>query len=389
MACARVLGCPDIADDHVHGALGQLFGHGLAHRVQLRRRFLDGYPRRHAHVDHVHRFIDVREEGARKSPRGPTAGNDEEQRRAHDRPPKGENVTKEARVTGADVVDEPFDGLSKSPVLGVTEEMATRHGGDGHADKVRRDHRHGDRECERREELLREPSEEKDGHEYGHRRERRRKHGQRHRVRPLERSLSRTHPHALVPVDGLQDDDRVVDEPAHRERETAEGERVQRLAAGIQDDQRDGERQGNGDRNDNRAAQALEKDEDDEADQDESLNDLLLQAVIRRANEGRLIEDGFHLHSGRQVVEPLDHSLHGIHDFDRVTPRDTKDVEIDSVLPVDGDRLRWGRSAVVDAPHVADQNSLVAADFHGRIPDAAHAPRDRIGVDVGVEFPER
>ena len=164
-----------------------------------------------------------------------------------------------------------------------------RHRRHAHAHEVRRHHRDGDGERERREELLREPSEQEHGEEHGHRRQRRREHGQRDRVGALERGFSATCP-ALMAVDRLEHDDGVVDEAPHREREPAERERVERLPGRVQDDERDRERQRDRDRDDQRAADALQEDEDDEGDQDERLDDLLLQAVVGRPNEGRLIE---------------------------------------------------------------------------------------------------
>ncbi len=59
-------------------------------------------------------------------------------------------------------------------------------------------------------------------------------------------------PHALVAMDRLEHDDGVVDEPPHRERETAEGEGVQGLALRVQDDERDGEGERDRDRHDRR-----------------------------------------------------------------------------------------------------------------------------------------
>ncbi len=42
---------------------------------------------------------------------------------------------------------------------------------------------------------------------------------------------------------------------------------------------------------DQRSAHALEEEEDDERDEHERLDDLLLEAVVGRAHERRLIED--------------------------------------------------------------------------------------------------
>ena len=70
-------------------------------------------------------------------------------------------------------------------------------------------------------------------------------------------------------VDRLEDDDGVVDEAPHRQRQPAEGKGVQRLPGGVQDQKRDGERQRDRDGDDQRSPHALEEDQDDDADEDE------------------------------------------------------------------------------------------------------------------------
>ena len=74
------------------------------------------------------------------------------------------------------------------------------------------------------------PASKHDRQEHGHRRQRRREHRQRDGVRALRaRPRAVLIPMPLVPVDRLEHDDGVVDEPPHREREPAERERVERL----------------------------------------------------------------------------------------------------------------------------------------------------------------
>ena len=111
-------------------------------------------------------------------------------------------------------------------------------------------------------------------------------------------------PHALMAVDRLEHDHRVVDQAPHRQRQAPQGERVQRLARRVEDDQRDREGERNRDRDDERAAHALEKEQDDDPDEDERLDDLLLQAVVGGAHERRLVEVRLDRHAGRQVVQP-------------------------------------------------------------------------------------
>ena len=65
-------------------------------------------------------------------------------------------------------------------------------------------------------------------------------------------------------LDRFQHDHRVVRQPPHRQRQPTQREGVQGVAARVQDDERDRERQRDGDRHDQRAAQALKKKQDDE-----------------------------------------------------------------------------------------------------------------------------
>jgi len=64
---------------------------------------------------------------------------------------------------------------------------------------------------------------------------------------------------------------------AHRERQPAERECVQRLTRRVESDERDRERERDRDRDDERAAQALEKQKNDERDEDERLTNLALE----------------------------------------------------------------------------------------------------------------
>ena len=82
-------------------------------------------------------------------------------------------------------------------------------------------------------------------------------------LRPLERRATDIQAHPLVAVDRLEDDHGIVDEPAHRERQPAERERVERLTGRVEHDERDRERQRDRDRHDDRAAHALQEQQND------------------------------------------------------------------------------------------------------------------------------
>ncbi len=182
----------------------------------------------------------------------------------------------------------------------LAEHVARGHRRDEHAHEVRRDHGDGDGEGERREELLGEAREEQHRKEDGDRRQRRREHRQRDGVRALERRVEAIEPLLLVAVNRFQHDDRVVDEPPHRERQSAEREGVQGLPGRVERDERDREREGDRDGHDESAAHALEEQEDDERDEHERLENLALETRVRRLHVRRLVEDGLHDHPRRE-----------------------------------------------------------------------------------------
>src|SRR5262249_37588106 len=131
-----------------------------------------------------------------------------------------------------------------------------------------------------------------------------------------------------------------------------------------------------------RGMNALEEEEDDERDEDERLNDLLPEAVVRRADERRLVEDRLHLHPRRQVLQVLDDLLHRIDDVQGVPARDAEDVEVDGVLAVHAHRLGLWAPAVLDTSDIPDEYGLVVVDLDDGVSDRLHALGDGVRVDV-------
>ena len=157
---------------------------------------------------------------------------------------------------------------------------------------------------------------------------------------PRERPPLRAAPAMQAPVYRLEDDDRDVDERPHRQHETAEGERVQRLPRRVEDDEDDRERDGNGEGGDeDRRADSAET-AGSPARSGQRLDDLLLETVVARANERRLVEDRFDFHARRQVLQRRDGLLDCRDDVQGVAARNAQNVEVDGVLAVDRDRLR-------------------------------------------------
>ena len=65
----------------------------------------------------------------------------------------------------------------------------------------------------------------------------------------------------------------------------------------------------------------------------------------------------------------LDGLLDGVDDLERVAAGDAQDVEVDGVLAVDGDRLRLGRAAVLDARDVTNEDRLAVAQLDDCVTD--------------------
>ena len=216
-------------------------------------------PGRHAHVHALHRLVDLRKKRAWKTPRGPPGSEGEDDASTDDRESVRQRDAKHTRVTLCDPIDERFDELADSSVLGMTEKIATRYRRNADAHEVGSGHRDRDRERERCEELLGQPREQEDREKHRHGRERRSENGKRDGVRPFEGRAIGAVPQALMTMNGLEHDDGIVDEPPHREREPAQRKGVQRLTRRVENDECNRKRERNGDGDDHRPAEALQK----------------------------------------------------------------------------------------------------------------------------------
>jgi hypothetical protein len=102
-----------------------------------------------------------------------------------------------------------------------------------------------------------------------------------------------------VPLDVLDDDDRVVDDAADRDRERAEREDVERVAEGLDADERDEHAGRDRDRGDEGRAHREQEDQDDEHREDEAQQPLLRERLDRLLDERRLIEHVVNVAPGR------------------------------------------------------------------------------------------
>src|SRR5213083_2482086 len=165
---------------------------------------------------------------------------------AHDEAATAERPLEEALVERLHAVEEalrePEDAVLDAPGGGVDRVLRPQHP-ERHERRHRPRHeergeeRDRDRERERNEEELDLPFEEHRRHEDDDRRDRRGEDWHGHLARGVEDGLAaRRVRDVQVAVDVLELDDRVVDEPAHGQREPPEGEHVERLAEEIHAD---------------------------------------------------------------------------------------------------------------------------------------------------------
>ena len=155
---AGIRGRADVRDDELDVSLRQIGRERLAHLVDDACRVFERRARRETHVDAFHRLVDLGEERAREAHRSPRRAGREDHARERDREAERQRAPEDAGVEIRDPVDHGLYATRKSSRLGVAEEEATCDGRHAHAHEIRSDHgdRHG--QCERREQLLREPA---------------------------------------------------------------------------------------------------------------------------------------------------------------------------------------------------------------------------------------
>lgn len=155
-----------------------------------------------------------------------------------------------------------------------------------------------------------------------------------------------------MPVDVLQLDDGIVDEPADAERKTAQGKDVERLAGEIKKHEgcHDRERDGHG--HDGGRAQAHEENENHDHREKAALHGLVLQGAHGRTDVARLVERDGELHVLGHTAKPWKRGLHGVDDADGVGPGLLEHAQIDAALAIDAHDLRLIGRAVFDPGHV-------------------------------------
>ncbi len=240
------------------------------------------------------------------------------------------------------------------------------------------DQRNHDRERHRQAEALHEPADdsahETDGHEDGDERQRRGQHGEPDFLRGVDGGLE------LVfvlffdePIDVLEDDDRVVDDDAHRERERQHRHEVEREAHVPDEPERRDDRRRNGDGRDDGRAKVGQEEEYDQRRQDRSDDKVFLDVVNRRLDEVRGVAHDARAVADRQAsLEFLEARSNRANDLDGVGTRLTANLQEHRARAIDvGHRLRLG-FAVFHARDVADSNGVPLLGANDDVAELGH-----------------
>ena len=193
-----------------------------------------------------------------------------------------------------------------------------------------------------------------------------------------------------VPLDVLDDDDRVVDHAADRDRERAEGEDVERVAERLHADEGDQHAGRDRDRGDERRADRQQEDQDDEHGEDEAEQALGGERLDRLLDERRLVEDDGELgavpreasSSGSTASTPLETSTVlrgrqlGDRDGERRLAVDARDAG--DRVGCSSRRSRRRRSVGPDRP--APRRTARAAARRCRRPTSSFAPACTVRV---------
>ena len=171
-----------------------------------------------------------------------------------------------------------------------------RHDRDRDEERHRQREHHDDREL--REHDARRARQEEQRDEHGDVRQRRGENRRPDFLAAVDRGRHPVLAHVQVAVGVLQHDDRRIDDHADAERQTAEGHRVQREAAEVEQRERADHRHRNRRADDQRRAEVAQEREDDQHDEDAADHRVLLHVVDRALDEDRVVLRDRHLDAG-------------------------------------------------------------------------------------------
>ena len=252
--------------------------------------------------------------------------------------------------------DDPFDEPEEHALLALAPQQQRRE---------RRRQREGvesrerDRERDRQRELLIEPAgragEERDGHEHGDEHERRRHHRAEHLAHRLAGRLERRAPVLVyVPLDVLDDHDRIVDDDAGRERDAEESQGIDREAEQIDEGEGADERHRDRDGRDDRRAPVLQEEEHHEHDERNRLEQRLEHLADRVGDDRRVVEGDLVLEARREALrEARELRAHTVVDVEGVGRRQLRHAHADRVASVEPETARVRLGSDLGAADVA------------------------------------
>ena len=172
---------------------------------------------------------------------------------------------------------------------------------------------------------------------------------------------------AHVPLDVLDDDDRVVDDDADGQHDAEQGQRVDREAEQLDEGEGADQRHRDGQRRDDRAAPVLQEQEHHQHDQQQRLAQGLQHLGDRFADHRHLVERQPPLEPGREVLlDPRHRRHHTVVDVERIGRRQQLDPH---PRGLEAEETQVGGvvlGAELDPPDVADahQRAVAAAGDH-------------------------
>lgn len=253
------------------------------------------------------------------------------------------------------------------------------------------EHGEGHAQGQRLEEVLAHAVEEDDGEEDGHRGDGRHQHRHGDLAGGVQGRLHRRLAHVQVAKGVFDVDDRVIDQPAHDQGQSAQGHEVQCVAGEVEADYRHQRRQRDGQSDDQGRAHAADEEQHHQRGQHGPQDAFPEQVVDGVANKHGLIGDDVQLEGflqlsalgvllRRQPVDEVgDALLDSLDDFDGVAAGPAQDGDVNRLLPFperlagDAHQVGLDGGAVRDAADGAEINLLPegiahrVADLHGHV----------------------
>ena len=271
-------------------------------------------------------------------------------------------------------------------VLFDLEVARAQHRRERQRDEQRDEHAEGDDHGEGTEELADDAGEEDHRREDRDERQRRGDDGEDHFAAAVDGRGDRLGiDFFAVAEDVLQHHDGVVDHHPDQQQQRQHGERVERVAEEVDDADGAHQRDGNGQRDDQRGAQRAQEEPHHQGSEQRALDQVLLQRSDDFLDEDGIVGDDGDAHARRQlrsdlVLHPFQDSLD---DGDGVGVGNLDDAQADGRFAIEAGELAKVGEPILDLRHVGQLDgvtALVAEDHAGEVVDA---------VELQVQLDER